>query len=103
MDKESVLKIVSDLKKVLTNKGIHIDKLVLYGSYAALTYKEGSDIDLVVISDSFESMDYWERLDVVSDAVYELSQPIEAVCLTTEEWDNKASIVVGYAQKEELV
>ena len=103
MDKKSALKIISDFKKVLKDKGIEINKLILYGSYAALTQREGSDIDLVVVSDSFKGMGYWQRLDIISDAIYEVFQPIEAVCLTTEEWDNKASIIVEYAKRGELV
>lgn len=103
MDKGSVLKIISDFKKILVNKGIEINKLVLYGSYATLTQSKGSDIDIVVVSDSFKGMGYWQRLDIISDAIYEIFQPIEAVCLTTEEWDNKDSMVVEYAQRGEYL
>lgn len=103
MDKESVLKIINKFKVVLQNKGIVIEKLVLYGSYANLTYTTDSDIDLVIVSDSFKDKDYWERLDVISDAICEVFEPIEAVGLTLEEWNNKAYFVVEYAQNGQMV
>ena len=39
----------------------------------------------------------------ISDAIAEVFQPIEAICLTTEEWDNKSSMIVEYAQKGEYL
>jgi len=103
MDKGSVLNIIAEFKEILKQKGIEINKLVLYGSYAKLTQREGSDIDLIVVSDSFKNMDYWERIDIVSEAISELFQPIEAICITLEEWDNKQSFVYEYAKNGELV
>ena len=51
-------------RKALESKGTKIsDNLILFGSYATGTYKEGSDIDVVVISGDFSGKDYWERID----------------------------------------
>ncbi len=63
--------------------------MILFGSYATGKYKEGSDIDVVVISDNFEGKNYWERIDILSDAIYEVFEPIEAVAMTPEEWERK--------------
>ncbi len=68
-------------QKILETKGIKPSKVILYGSYAKETYTETSDIDVVVISDDFTGMDYWQRIDILSEAIYEIFAPIEAVCI----------------------
>jgi len=87
MDKKSVLKRVSRFKKSLESKGIKVDRMLLFGSCAKGTQKEGSDIDVVVISESLNGKGYWERIQILSDAIYEIFEPIEAVAMTPEEWD----------------
>ena len=103
MDKNTVLGILSRFRKVLESKGTKVDKLILFGSYASGTYKEGSDIDVVVISKNFSGKDYWERIDILSDAIYEVFEPIEAVAMTPEEWERKESLVVDYVKDGEVI
>lgn len=50
MGKAAVLKIIGQFKDALEKKGIKIERIVLFGSYAAGKQREGSDIDLVVRS-----------------------------------------------------
>lgn len=40
--------------KVLEAKGIHLEKAILFGSYARGTQREDSDVDLVIISEFIE-------------------------------------------------
>ena len=61
------------------------------------------DIDVIVISDSFSGKDYWERIELLSDAIYEVFEPIEAVGLTIEEWDRGESGIVDFAKQGEIV
>ncbi len=103
MDKNAVLEILSRYRKALESKNIRIAKMILFGSYATGTYKEGSDIDVVVISGDFLGKDYWERIDILSDAIYEVFEPIEAVAMTPEEWEKKESPVVDYVKDGEVI
>lgn len=103
MDKKSALDSLHRFRLALESKGIQIHKLVLFGSYAQGKAKEGSDIDVLVISDDFCGKSYWERIDILSDAIYEVFEPIEAVALTNEEWERGESAVVDYAKKGEVI
>lgn len=103
MGKAAVLKIIRQFKEVLEKKGIKIERIVLYGSYAAGTQREGSDIDLVVISDDFSGLGYWQRIDLLSAAIYEVFKPIEAVAMTRAEWEKGDSFIVDFARNGEVV
>jgi len=103
MDKRAVLEVLSRFKKALESKGIRVSRLILFGSYATGRYREGSDIDVVVISPDFDGKGYWERIDILSDAIYEVFQPIEALAMTPEEWENGESSLAEYAKSGEVV
>lgn len=103
MGKAAVLKIIGQFKDALEKKGIKIERIVLFGSYAAGKQREGSDIDLVVISDDFSSMNYWQRIDLLSCAIYEVLKPIEAVAMTDAEWEKGESLIADYARNGEVV
>jgi predicted nucleotidyltransferase len=98
MDKRTVLNIVEQFKNNIAQKGVHIDRVILYGSHANNTQRPDSDIDLVVISDSFKNMDYWQRIDILADAISDIFQPIEAIGMTNKEWNDKTFMAAEYAQ-----
>ena len=103
MDKASVLKVIDRFRTVVENKKIKIDKIILFGSYSKGNFNEGSDIDIVLISDDFASMGYWERIDFLTDAIYEVYEPIEAFLFTPGEWEKNDSFLVDYAREGEIV
>jgi predicted nucleotidyltransferase len=103
MDKKTVLTIISEFRKVLESKGIKPQKLILFGSFVSSNFHEGSDIDIVVISKDFENKSYWERIDILSAAIYEIFEPIEAVAMTPAEWQQGNSLIVNYARNGEVV
>ncbi len=103
MDKSDILSLISRFRAALERNRINIDQIVLFGSWATNTQREGSDIDLVVISKDFDGKGYWERLDLLSDAIYEVFAPIEAVAFTPEEWEKKESFICEYARNGEVV
>ncbi len=103
MDKEAVLRIISDFGKALEAENIRPQKIILFGSYSTGTQREGSDIDLVVISDDFTGKGYWERIDLLAAAIATVFQPIEAIAMTPQEWQSGDSLITDYARNGEVV
>jgi predicted nucleotidyltransferase len=103
MDKKAALAILARFRHAVESQQVKVEKIILYGSYASGAIREGSDIDVVVISKDFAGKDYWERTEMLSRAIYEVFAPIEAVALTPEEWDKGESTVVEYAKTGEVV
>jgi predicted nucleotidyltransferase len=103
MDKSSVLAIIALFKNALEAQRIKIKKIILFGSFSKGSFNEESDIDLVILSDDFAGKDYWERINILSEAIYEVYKPIEAIAMTPEEWEKRDSIIVDYAEKGEIV
>ena len=103
MVRDAVLKTVRRFKKELESLGVQVDQLILFGSHAVGTAREDSDIDLIVISESFSDKGYWERIDILAEAIYRVWAPIEASAFTPEEWQSGKSLLVDYAKDGVLV
>ncbi len=103
MDKGTVLEIIERFRTILESKKVKIRKIILFGSYAKENHRDGSDIDVIVISDDFASMSYWERIDLLSEVIYEIFEPIEAFSFTPNEWETSDSFLVDYAKDGEVL
>lgn len=103
MVKKNVLDLIQKFQSGLEEQDVHIQKIILYGSWANGNAHADSDIDVVVISDSFKGKGFWERIELLSKSIYKIFAPIEAVAMTQEEWDNKSSSVCEYAKDGEVV
>jgi len=103
MDKRAALDIVTRFRKGIEARGIRPQRVILYGSYAEGTNKAGSDIDVVVISDDFSGKSYWERIDILADAIYEIFAPLEAVAMTPDESARGDSFIFDFACDGEVL
>jgi len=103
VEKSEVLDIIKRFKNAIESKGIKINKLILYGSYAKGSSERHSDIDLVVISEDFKGKNFWERIDILTDAIYEVFEPIEAIAMTPEEWEQGDSTICEFAKDGEMI
>ena len=98
MDQDTVLNILRRFKRELESLDIRVEQLILFGSHADGTAHEASDIDVVVISTSFSDKNYWERIDLLTEAIYKVLAPIEASAFTPEEWKTEKSLMVDYVK-----
>jgi predicted nucleotidyltransferase len=65
--------------------GIRCEQVLLFGSYAAGTAHEGSDIDLFVISPDWAHYSERERLEMLGVAAVRILESIQARGITPEE------------------
>ena len=103
MGKKDVLNILKRLRDALENGNIHIDQMILFGSWAKGTQHEGSDIDVVIVSNDFKGKDYWTRINILTEAIYKIFAPIQAVAVTPQEWDSNENAVCEFAKKGEVI
>lgn len=93
MDKRSLKKILKYLEDRLTEKGIVVSQIILFGSQAKKNSRKESDIDLIIVSESFRRKGLFKRIDLVGDAVaqtiYQFRVPIDALLKTPEELDQE--------------
>jgi predicted nucleotidyltransferase len=79
--KQIVQRFCAQLEKM----GIRPEKVMLYGSQAMGTAREGSDIDLIVISRDWEAYSPRERLEILGIASARILEPIQAQGFTPGE------------------
>lgn len=102
--KEEIVKILSDL---LAAKGIHVSKIVIFGSFARGNLKKDSDIDIIVVSEDFRNKSIFERVEAVSgvgwDIVSKTKLPFDILYYSDDEWE-KGNLIINAAKEEgELV
>ena len=99
MDKADLQRIIDQFAEALDRHGVHVLHVVLFGSQAAGTATEWSDIDLAVISRDFEGKNILERLELLAKAIADVWQPIEAIGFTPEEWELGESAMAQIARE----
>ncbi len=66
-----------------------------------------SDIDVVIVSESFRRKDLWKRLEMlrapVCGTIEKYIVPLDVVPMTPEELERQGSPVAGYARKGVVV
>ncbi len=77
------------LKKGLAGLyGPRLKAVYLFGSYARGDYDDSSDLDVMIVLDSYES--YWDELvrsaDLASDLSLEYDVTISRMIMTEEQW-----------------
>ena len=69
--------------------GVHPTRILLYGSQAAGTAREGSDIDLIVISSDWKKYNHRQRLELLGIAAARILEPVQAQGFTPSEVKSK--------------
>ncbi len=81
--------VVKRYRTQLQKMGIRPTRVLLYGSQAAGTAHEGSDIDLIVISGDWEKYNYRQRLELLGIAAARILEPVQAQGFTPSEIKSK--------------
>lgn len=78
--------IFSTLINCLKEKGVKVNRLYLYGSYANGKPRPDSDIDIAVISSSFDKKNLVQRQEILGEIIFPLGEPIEAIGYSLREF-----------------
>ena len=81
--------IIRRFRAELEKMGIHIDRVMLYGSQANQTAQDGSDIDLIIISPDFASYNQRERLEMLGVAAARILESLQANGFTPQEIEKR--------------
>ena len=73
----------------LEKMGIHIERVMLYGSQATQTAQDGSDIDLIIISPDFAPYNQRERLEMLGVAAARILESVQANGFTPHEIEKR--------------
>lgn len=107
MVKSSVIEALSFMNNCLKESGLHITKIILFGSYAKGQDTLDSDIDIVIVSKDFKDKDIFERARLTKDAeimaIKKYMIPLDIITLTPEELEDENSLIAGYAKEGEAV
>ena len=82
-------RIVKRYRVQLEKMGIRPTRILLYGSQATGTAREGSDIDLIVISGDWTKYNHRERLELLGIAAARILEPVQAQGFTPSEIKQK--------------
>lgn len=85
MDKKESLKIIKNFVEKLS-EDFEIYTILFFGSRATENPRKDSDIDLIVVSNDFENIDYFERVAKMYDYWDELV-PVDFLCYTVKEFN----------------
>lgn len=89
--RQAIKGIIKQYAVELKKMGIIPAKVLIYGSYAEGHPREGSDIDLIVVSNDFRDKNLRERLEILGLAAGRVFEPIEAMGYTEKEIESKAA------------
>ncbi len=102
-EKEIKRILISTLKQLFGQKGIKLNKLILFGSYSMDKATESSDIDLVIVSENFRNKNLSERikmmLGVNRQLVNALDKPVDTVFYSDKEWEQENSLIINEAKQ----
>ena len=77
-----------DLVRCLEKHDIEVDAMYLFGSHARGEQKQGSDIDVLVVSRSFAGKSFWTRCSLLGEMLGDLPLPIQVYPVTFDEFNH---------------
>ena len=100
--KESLMLIKGFVEKL--RKVFSIHNVVFFGSRANGKVREDSDIDLIIVSDDFEGMDFFERVSRMYK-YWDGLVPVDFLCYTVKEYERlkKRISIVSEALRSGIV
>ena len=90
LDKTIVYEIIADMHKALKKHGVKDNHIALFGSFLSGNSHKDSDIDMIIISNSFEGKNLFERINMTLQAESDVRNryivPMDILLKTPEEY-----------------
>jgi predicted nucleotidyltransferase len=99
MAKREAVKSIKKFIKALKQKGITVDRVILYGSYAKGKARSDSDIDVAVISKNF-GKDRVEEGMTLFRVAGKIDPRLEPIPISSESYQNDTWVPLIYEIKE---
>ncbi len=105
MSKKENLKpaITKVLEEHFRKKGIQLEKIVIFGSFASGAHRNDSDIDVIIVSKQFRDKSIFERVKLATGAGRELvetfEKPFDLIYYSDVEWESKNFLIINEAKK----
>lgn len=91
------------LKELLLKKGISVQKIIIFGSYAKGTQSEDSDIDVIIVSKDFKNKSIFERVEQTTgigrELVKKIEKPFDLLFYSEDEWDKNSSLIINVTKE----
>jgi len=91
------------LERLFRERGLQIEKIVLFGSRASGGFGEDSDIDIVIVSRDFRNKSVFERVRLTTgigrELVRLLKVPFDLIYCSDDEWDEKDHLLINEAKE----
>ena len=71
---------------------IHVDKIILFGSYLNGIPREDSDIDMVVVSRDFEEISMFEKMDLLARTSMAVDSRVELIGFSQKDYLNPSPV-----------
>lgn len=97
MDKRKTYKTIKEVATEFAKelqKKIKVERIILFGSFAKGKAKKDSDLDLLIISRSFEKMNPWQRIDVLAKARKNYEFPMDYFGITPKEYEKASPLTI---------
>ncbi|GHT51279.1 hypothetical protein AGMMS49982_08290 [Bacteroidia bacterium] len=96
MDKTTVTEVLNYLKSTLVANGINDTNIALFGSALTGTMHKDSDIDIIIISKSFEDKDIFERAKMTVKPEIEVRRkyniPMDILTMSPQEYKRSKEV-----------
>jgi predicted nucleotidyltransferase len=90
MDRETIKKVAQKIKDISKSEDIELEEIIIFGSRTRKDYTKGSDIDILLVSQSFEGLKWYKRPAIFYRYWdYEKLVEPEFICLTPREFKEK--------------
>jgi len=88
---KKIAETIERVKHSLEDIGIKVKRVIIFGSNAIGKHHVHSDIDIIVISDDFKTMNLFKRQEIIGMALAraKIMEPIEALGYTEDEYNSQ--------------